>query len=453
MPLAEVLTYYDSLLEFARGYLRVPGIQAAVHADGRVAFAGSYGHADVENDVALTDRHLFRIASHSKTFTATAVFQLAERGSLRLDDEAGQYVVELAGRPAGALTIRELLGHTSGLTRDSSAADFWQLRGAFPDRAALLEILSGPDADVIAPNERFKYSNIGYGLLGLIVEAAAGTSYNAYVRKEIVARLGLSDLGPELDPERLSEYAAGYSALAYAQQRVPIDHVDTRELAAATGFYGTASDLVSYFAAHLPGDERLLTDASKRVMRHPQWQVKPDQTEGRYGLGLSVIKVGERDVFGHSGGYPGHITRSLVDPECGVAVSVLTNAIDGPALQLASVFFKLVDLADSSTSAGVDLSRFTGRFADLWGVTDVAQLGGRLYAMDPTEPDPTAEAIPLALVGDSSLRVEGGNGYGAFGQTYEYTFDDAGRATSVRAPGGVTLAPLDTFRLPPRVTT
>ncbi|MFC0624774.1 serine hydrolase domain-containing protein [Kribbella deserti] len=456
MPLAEVLTYFDSLLAFSRNYLRVPGIQAAVHAEGRIAFAGSYGLADVENDVALTDRHLFRIASHSKTFTATAIFQLLERGRLRLDDQAAQYVAELTDHPAGGITVRELLGHVGGLTRDSGSADFWQLRDAFPDRVRLLEILAGPDADVLAPNQRFKYSNIGFGLLGLIIEAATGTPYNAYVRKEIVDRLGLSDLGPELDPDRLGEYATGYSAYAYADRRVPIDHVDTRELASATGFYGTATDLASYFAAHLPDDDRLLTEASKRAMRRPQWPVKPDQTDSRYALGLAVLKVGERDLYGHGGGYPGHITRSLFDPEAGIAVSVLTNAIDGPALQLAQAFYKLLDLAldesPSNDDPAADLSRFTGRFANLWGVVDVALLGGRLYALHPTETDPTAEAQPLELAGDSSLRVDGGNGYGAPGECYEYTFGPNG-VTKMRGASGLTYEPLDTFRLPERVTT
>src|SRR5687767_3795469 len=78
--LRDVLAYYDSWLAFNQRYQRVPGVQAAVFAADGVAFSAAYGMADVENDVPLTDQHLFRIASHSKTFTATAVFQLVEQG-------------------------------------------------------------------------------------------------------------------------------------------------------------------------------------------------------------------------------------------------------------------------------------------------------------------------------------------------------------------------------------
>ena len=249
----EALAYYDSWLAFNQRYQRVPGVQVAVYAEDAIAFSAAYGMADVENDVPLTDQHLFRIASHSKTFTGTAIFQLVEQGRLRLDDKVSQHVTEIVGTPVGERTVRELLAHAGGVTRDSLDANWWQLSTAFPDRAQLLDVLRAESSAVIAENERFKYSNIGYGLLGLVVEAASGTPYNSYVQTAIVGKLGLSGLGPELDPSRLNEYAAGYSALSYADTRVPIEHVDTRALASATGFFGNARDLVTYFSAHLPG--------------------------------------------------------------------------------------------------------------------------------------------------------------------------------------------------------
>ncbi|MFG1816444.1 serine hydrolase domain-containing protein [Kribbella sp. NPDC049174] len=447
--LREVLAYYDSWLAFNQRYQRVPGVQAAVFAADGIAFSAAYGLADVENAVPLTERHLFRIASHSKTFTATAVFQLVEQGRLRLDDKAGQHVTEIVGTPLGERTVRDLLAHAGGITRDSLDADWWQLAKGFPDRDQLLEVLRHESSAVLPENDRFKYSNIGYGLLGLVVEAAAGTSYNSYVQTAIVDKLGLSGLGPELDPARSSEYAAGYSALSYAAERIPIDHVDTRALASATGFFGNARDLVTYFSAHLPGDDRLLTDKSKREMQHPLW--KTGEEDGpRYALGLQVTKVGKREVFGHAGGYPGHITKTFVDGERRLAVSVLTNAIDGPAAQFAEAALKLIDLAASKDRGSAD-ARFTGRYANLWGVTDIALLGGRLYALDPTAADPAAEPTPLEPDGDY-LRVAGGSGYGSYGESYRFTFDADGRVETVRGSSGLLAHPIDRFTLPPRLT-
>ncbi len=448
--LKEVLAYYDRWLAFNQRYQRIPGVQAAVFAGNAVAFSAAYGQADVEHGVPLTVQHLFRIASHSKTFTATAVLQLAELGKLRLDDKAAMHVTEIVGTPLGERTIRDLLSHAGGVTRDSEVADFWQLGNAFPDRDHLLRVLKEPGSAVLPDNDRFKYSNIGYGLLGLVIEAVTGTPYNTHVKDVIVDKLGLTDLGPELDPSRSAEYAVGYSSLSYADQRVPIEHIDTGALASATGFFGTAHDLVSYWSAHLPADDRLLTDASKRQMQHPLWKTTGEDWP-QYGLGLQVSKVGERQLFGHSGGYPGHITLSMVDAERRLAVAVLTNAIDGPARQLAEVAFKLVDLAESKPRQdATGLSRFTGRFANLWGVTDFVLLGGRLYAIDPSSPDPAMDPTMLEVDGDA-LRVVGGSGYGAYGESYRFAFGPTGEVESVRGSSGLLEHPIDRFSLPDRV--
>ncbi len=123
----EALAYYDSWLAFNQRYQRVPGVQVAVYAEDAIAFSAAYGLADVENDVPLTDQHLFRIASHSKTFTGTAIFQLVEQGRLRLDDKVSQHVTEIVGTSVGERTVRELLAHAGGLTRDSLDANWWQL--------------------------------------------------------------------------------------------------------------------------------------------------------------------------------------------------------------------------------------------------------------------------------------------------------------------------------------
>lgn len=79
----DVASYWASLLAFSQRYLRVPGIQAAVYRDSEIVLSGAYGCADVEAGAALTEEHLFRIASQSKTDTAIAILQLAERGKLR----------------------------------------------------------------------------------------------------------------------------------------------------------------------------------------------------------------------------------------------------------------------------------------------------------------------------------------------------------------------------------
>lgn len=444
MSIREAIDYFDQWVQFRQGYLRVPGVQVAVQSGGDLMLSSAYGYADIASRTALTTDHLFRIASHSKTFTATAILQLAEAGTLRLDDPVSAWVDYLADTALADVTIRELLAHQSGIIRDGQEGDFWQLGRPFLDQEQLRDTLLDSSAAVLPPNERFKYSNITYSLLGLIVESAAGMPYNQFVTEHIVNRLGLTKTGPELDQERLDEYATGYSCLAYANRRIPIEHVDTRAMSAATGFYSTASDLVKYFASHFLGDPILLSDRWKRQMQQPI----SDVVDGdNYGLGMNVRTVGDRKLIGHGGGYPGHITASIADSEAGVAVTVLTNAIDGPADQLAVTAFKLIDLAGSNDSAD-GAARFTGRYASLWGVLDIVALGDKLYAINPAAPDPTELLTELEIVDQNSLRVTKTSGTSSFGETWVFDFAPDGAVRSFAGGSGMTQVPLATIELP-----
>ena len=389
--------------------------------------------------------HLFRIASHSKTFTATAVLQLVGDGRLRLDDRLAEHLPFLDGTPAGDRTVRELLAHGGGLVRDGWDGDFWQLHRPFPDRAEL-ERISTDAADVLPANSRFKYSNIGFGLLGLVVEAVTGAPYEAHITDRILRPLGLEDTGPELDPARAAEVATGYGSLAHLDRRLPIETIDTGALASATGFFSTAADVVRYAAAHFEGDERLLTADAKRLAQRDEWEVEGSADGRHYGLGFAVTRIGERRLLGHGGGFPGHITHTLFDPSAHLAVSVLTNCIDGPAQTLVAGAVRLVDLAAAGPGRGDDdLDRFCGRFANLWGVFDIVALGGRLYRLDPTLADPTSDRCRLEVLDDATLRIAEAPGYMSPGERYVFDREPDGTISSVRGGSALTSYPYDRF--------
>jgi CubicO group peptidase (beta-lactamase class C family) len=446
------LEYVPQYLEFRQRYEPFVGAQVAAHVDGELLINHAVGYADVANDLALTPAHLFRIASHSKTFTGVACMQLVEAGQLRLDDEAGAHVPEIADSLMAGVTVRELLSHGAGMTRDGDNSDFWALQKTFPDRAELLDTIR-TFGKVLEPNEHFKYSNIGYSLLGLIIEAASGIPYRDYVTVNIVDRLGLTSTGPDLDEERNGEYAKGYSSRAHGPERVEIEHIDTFAESSATGFYSTASELSAYFQAHLDGDPRLLSDASKRRMRQVQWTVSD---ESAYGLGLIRSKINGRTYYGHSGGYPGHITMSKLDPERKLSISVLTNTADGPASALCNAILQIIDRAlDEKAKAEPQdddvLAPFVGRYATLWGVTDVVALGGRLYLMSPTLENPAATASGLEVISGTELKVVDDEGFGGYGEAMRFTFAEDGCVERIRGASGQTLVPIEKFSLPEKV--
>ncbi|MGN6606589.1 MAG: serine hydrolase domain-containing protein [Jatrophihabitans sp.] len=437
-----LIDYYGEWVAYRQWVLRVPGVQVAVRREGELVVDAAHGVADLGSGVPLTTRHLFRIASHSKTVAAVAVLQLARDGRLRLDDPVLAHVPDLAGSPVATRTLRELLAHGGGVIRDSEDGDFWQLGRVFPDRGDLLRIASSPSAAVLPRNERFKYSNIAYGLLGLVLEAVTGHDFATHVRTAVAGPLGLADLGGEYDPARAAEFAAGHSALTTGLVRRVLDHVDTRALAAATGCYATAADLTAFYDALRRGDERLLDADGLREQRHAQWEIKAG--ERRYGLGVFVDTVAGATLFGHTGGYPGHITCTHADADDDHAdvVSVLTNAIDGPASPLAAAWFHLRRLgAEATHRPAADAARFTGRFADLWGVTDVVELDGRLFALDPTLAQPAEDAVALETVDATTLRIVGGRGGNSVGELMRYEFAADGTVARVRGESGMTHLP------------
>ena len=431
--------YLESWVEYQRDMARVPGVQVAIRVGDELAASFALGVANEQTGEKLTTSHLFRVASHSKTFTATAIMQLVETGKLRLDDPAGKFIPELVGSPAAAYTVRELLGHQSGINRDGADSDYWQQLHDFPDREKVLEFCRAEA--VFGRNQHFKYTNMGYSLLGFIVEAASGQTYEEYVTAHITGPLGVKNLGPELPASREAELAAGHSArLSGHDPRRTLPGSDTRGMAAATGFYGTAEDVTAYFARHALGREGLLNDDSKRLMQRKESEVTRP-TRRWYGLGFIIDEIGGRTLVGHSGGFPGHITQSWLDPKTGLSVSVLTNCLGGPATEWANNLIKLIDYAqkkpqkEHADAPDINLNSFTGRFAAAWGAFDIVNLNGRLVSLSPLG-DPTASITELSVKDARTLIPEPEAGFGSVGESLFYQRNNNGQVQWIRSGGG-----------------
>lgn len=436
--------YAERWFAFAGETRQVPGIQAAIRYRGELVSEFAWGRADLETGEELTSRSLFRIASHSKTFTATAVLQLAERGALRLDDTVAQWVPELAESELAAVTVRELLAHQGGIVRDGRDADYWQRGAAFPDRQRIVDICR-TEGRIFARNEHFKYSNIAYSVLGLVVEAASGSDYDTFTRENICAPLGLERSGSEWQAARADEYASGHTArFALGGRRRVIPHVDTRAMAAATGWFSTATETSAYLAAHALGDDRLLGDDSKRQAQYRVSRIEIGGAHRHYGLGFELFELDGALLVGHSGGYPGHITRTWLDPENDLVVSVFTNAIDGPADLLATGAIALLRLALAHADDDDRIEGVEGRYASLWSVLDLAHLGGATFALHPQLDDPARLAEKVETAADGTLRQPSRASFGAAGEQVEVARDGSGAVESITW-SGMSMWPFDVF--------
>jgi CubicO group peptidase (beta-lactamase class C family) len=133
--LGNAMAYADQWLAFQQRLKEIPAVTMAVRHGDEVILSRAYGHANLEREIAVTPMHIFRVASHSKWFTATAIMQLKEQHKLRLDDPLGQYIAWLV-EPVASITIRQVLNHAAGITRDGYDNDHWQLDHPFRTRSS-----------------------------------------------------------------------------------------------------------------------------------------------------------------------------------------------------------------------------------------------------------------------------------------------------------------------------
>ena len=180
----------------------LPGGEVAVSKDGKIVYSRAFGYADLDRKVPVQTDNLFRIASCSKPITATAVMKLVQDGKLHLDDKAFTILDNLKPDPDATvdprlktITVRNLLEHTGGWMRERvdqqmayariAADTFGVSRPAPPE--TIVRYIMGNKLD-FDPGTRFVYSNLGYNVLGRIIERVSGTSYEQYVKSNILNR-------------------------------------------------------------------------------------------------------------------------------------------------------------------------------------------------------------------------------------------------------------------------
>lgn len=432
--LKPALDYAQSWLDYQVRQGDMPGLQFAVRERGELIAARAYGKPAASASEALTNDHVFRVASHSKTFTAAAIMKLVDAGKLRLDDRIDAHVDGL--HPAiGAATIRQLLSHTAGVVRDGEDAAYWQLRRPFLNADGLRAALKKPP--IIEANTRLKYTNHGFGLLGLIIERVTGESYNAWVAREVVGVAGLVSTWPDVPPPS-AKLARGHGIKALTGVRLENAlTADTGALASATGFSSTASDLTQFFWQLAPETSNAwLSKASRHEMTRRHWRV-PDQSLDRY-YGLGTIQGGEGDWawFGHSGAFPGCFSHTIVLAKFGLTISLIVNSVEvQPAALVDGVIAILRAYRDGGAPTAATAA-WAGRWWTPWAAFDLVPMRDKVLVASPALANPMMDAIELSDFESDSARISRASGFLSYGETARLTRDAAGAATELRLGAG-----------------
>jgi CubicO group peptidase (beta-lactamase class C family) len=435
--LQPAMDYARRWIEFQLRASQQPGCSVAIAHRGKVVAEYAFGYANLDSGEKLTPRHRFRIASHSKSFSAAGIMKLRERRKLRLDDPVGQYVKDLHPQIAET-TIAQLLSHSAGLTRDGADAGYFADRRHYLDKKELIAALKLPPA--IEPSSRFKYSNHGFGLLGLVIEAISDESYAVWIEREIVAAADLRETSPDTPAAKGGKaiaFARGHSIELPVGRRfvIPGDN-PTQALAAATGFVSTAADVARFFAQLAPNAKRsVLSAGSRREMTRKHWRNPNASLEGYYGLGIMSGSTGGWDWFGHTGAFQGYISKTCVIPARDLTITVLTNAIDGLAVFWLDGIIHILRAFAARGAPDRHVRDWSGRWWGLWGAIDLVPIGNRVLATTPSALNPLLDAPEIEVSGRDAGRVAHAPGFRSYGEAVRRIRNKAGTVTEIWIAG------------------
>ncbi len=300
----------------------------------------TYGFADLASRRPVTPEVLFEIGSIGKSFTAIAILQLVDEGRIDLDAPVEQYlpwlVIDRRGGDA-PIAVRHLLSHTSGIVAGvdatpEAAFQVWSLRDL-------------PTYSV--PGERFHYSNVGYKVLGLVLEAVEGRPYREILRERVLRPVGMQATEPVITHETRARLAVGYAylnddRLGYAGATLapaPWLQITTADGSIAS----TADDMCAFIRVLLCRGEcptgRVLSEGAYSQMTTAHAR---DGSGDEYGYGLAIHEADGRRLLGHGGGMVGYVAGMETDPEADLGAIVLLNGMGMDAMALARTVLRIV---------------------------------------------------------------------------------------------------------------
>jgi len=353
---AELDAYLDALTAFGTP----PGLSLAVVKDGRVVYQRGAGLADAPKQIAATPETVYGWWSMTKIFTAAAVFQLQEQGKLQIDDPVTKYLpffkVTDSSAASPPITIRNLLNHSSGIPNNVPALVGWIHHAGQPrldQTKYIAQVLPDYAKLRFQPGDHGEYTNVGYMVLGAVIEAASSQTYEDFVRDHLLRPLGMRQTDFVYTDAMLSHAAtASHPWVSFESMLLPfmVDHwrsyvretTDGRmwlnhfyaNAAPPTGLIGPATDAARFVAAILNGGQldgqRILAPATVRTMIHDSHvigrQGEADTYPGMsYGLGWHIVPAGSRLRIQHRGGGPGFGSEMRLYPDEGLGMVVIAN--------------------------------------------------------------------------------------------------------------------------------
>ena len=433
---ASSLEFLSAWTESQMAYRGQPGLSMGVIYDQELIWSKGFGYADLASQKPADATTIYRIASITKLFTSTAIMQLRDEGKLQLDDPIAHHLpwfqVQNSFDDAPEITIRQLLTHTSGLPRES-AFPYWVDRN-FPTIEAVREKLP-TQALSIAPESKWKYSNLALTLAGEVVTAVSDMPYVNYIQRQILDPLGMSNTYMQITADN-PQLATGYHRRLPDNSRQIGHYTDTKGITPAANMASCVEDLAKFamlqFRTGPRAGQQILKGSSLREMQRVHW-LSPNWQAGR-GLGFYVWRVDNFTLAGHGGALEGYRTDLQTIPAEKIGFVVLTNADDGNPLLYMEKAIKwvapaLAKAAKPASSEKFDPAweRYFGKYRSIWGDTQILRYKDKLAAIGPNLPDPTTGMTTLTPVSEHTFRIETEENFGADGELAIFEMDENGK--------------------------
>jgi len=306
----------DAYIEEQIKMQRIPGLSLAVVKEGRIVKAKGYGFANLELRAPAKPNTLYGLGSISKQFTATSIMLLVELAQIGLDIKIAHYLDGLPNEWTG-VTVRHLLSHTSGLKEEVWTGGIVEFDRHEHRQEEIIKTAFGPLK--FEPGDKFAYSNVGYRLLGMIIEKASGQSYWKFLDEHIFKPLGMNatrNSDPKtIIPNRAKGY--GRSGDSYVNR----DPVTASSAFSEGALMSSVLDMAKWDAALY--STKILKKSSLKKMWTP---IKlNDGTPVPYGFGWEIADINGHTQIGHGGGLPGFVASISRFVDDKLTVIVLTN--------------------------------------------------------------------------------------------------------------------------------
>lgn len=328
----------NQLLQTSISENKFVGVTAGFSIDSTIVWAAGAGYSNSDQKTAFTEATLTRIASLVKPMTAIAIMQLYEQNKIDLDKAIQEYIPDFPVKKAGAITVRQLLSHTSGIAEYQSDKER-ENKKEYPTLKDATDIFK--DRDLTGtPGAVYQYSTYGYVVLGLIIEKVSGMTYENYMQKNIWDKAGMAHTGIE----HYGKNYPGKSELYHKNNKGKIKSQTPTNLSDRVpggGIYSCLTDMLKFGRAVINND-LIKANTLEEMLQNPGIRKEGNP----YGFGWFLYGENPKygNVFGHGGAQTGASAQMMILPKEKTAIVVLSNT-SGANQEATNLSIQLFDIA------------------------------------------------------------------------------------------------------------